>query len=1226
MFTLVTGIVGRWRAVCVTALQRPNSDAAAIDIIVGIAAASLSVKVCIVQIMPAERKNPSNMEEKDSAGVSKDSSDKRAAGVRERAKDELKVGSKKDSSRVTEEKKKKTEDDKRKKEDKDGRKKEEDSGKAVEEEKRDQEEERKKREEELSHQEEAAALVKEKEEAHQLHQEAWERHQARKELRSKNQNASEHRPEEHFFSRLDSSLKKNTAFVKKLRTITEQQRDSLSHDFNGLNLSKYIAEAAASIVEAKLKISDVNCAVHLCSLFHQRYADFAQSLLQVWKKHFEARKEDKTPNITKLRTDLRFIAELTIIGIFTDKEGLSLIYEQLKNIINADRESHTHVSVVISFCRHCGDDIAGLVPRKVKCASDKFNLNFPPSEIISPEKQQPFQNLLKEYFTSLTKHLKRDHRELQNIERQNRKRTRTTSPERSPRHSDSGSSTSRSPSLGARSVQDSEHESEISLDPEAPEFRATVDSLIVAVNHALKVDDDSNSAPEHAVSFSRTKRSHNAFASHPAFLDIVRRHREHPDKRFTGKKVLVSKYPFSADLVKDWTDPPTVDPPVSRLASKTLLSVPEGASIKSPTERQIDSLARSVYEASGSSLSPSFAAAWVSKAMVSWADALAKSINEQDLPSEMADLAKQLAMASDYVISGAQSRALLCAIHSLRQSGVIVPVPEHERFRGFYSNLFVVPKKDGTVRPILDLKLLNRCVRVRHFRMESLRSVISSMERGEFLASIDIKDAYLHIPIFPPHQRFLRFAIREDHFQFTALPFGLATAPRVFTKVMAAVMAILHSRGVVVLPYLDDLLIKGPSFQACESSVHITLDSLSRLGWLINLDKSSPVPSRRISFLGMILDTSRGLVLLPRSKVQALQQGVRTLCHPRPRTIRFAMKILGKMVAAIEAVPFAQLHLRPLQQALLDNWDRSLFSLDLPCPLSPRVRHSLIWWTLGPSLLQGKSFLPFRWLVVTTDASLLGWGAVFLHHSAQGRWTARESSLPINILEIRAIRLALIHFHALLAGHPIRVQSDNVTAVAYINHQGGTRSRAAMREVSLILRWAETNHSIISAVHIPGVENWAADFLSRQGLASGEWELHPEVFLQICLRWGTPDVDLMASRWNAKVHNFIARSRDPQAIGVDALISPWHHFQLPYVFPPLPLLPKVIRKIRTEGGPVILVAPDWPRRAWYAELVQLVADVPLRLPDRPDLLRQRPIYHQSSGALRLTAWLLKPGF
>ncbi|CAJ0945038.1 unnamed protein product [Ranitomeya imitator] len=80
----------------------------------------------------------------------------------------------------------------------------------------------------------------------------------------------------------------------------------------------------------------------------------------------------------------------------------------------------------------------------------------------------------------------------------------------------------------------------------------------------------------------------------------------------------------------------------------------------------------------------------------------------------------------------------------------------------------------------------------------------------------------------------------------------------------------------------------------------------------------------------------------------------------------------------------------------------------------------------------------------------------------------------------------------------------------------------------------------------------------------------------------------MASRLNAKVPNFIARSRDPKAIGVDALISPWHRFQLPYVLPPLPLLPKVIRKIKTEGVPVILVAPDWPSRAWYAELVQLV--------------------------------------
>ncbi|XP_026859844.1 regulator of nonsense transcripts 2 [Electrophorus electricus] len=387
--------------------------------------------------MPAERKKSVNMDEKETGSFSnkereKDrDGDRRPSSSREgKGKDDNKVSGKKDGSKSADEKKRRLEEEKRKKEEKERKKKEEEKQRAEEEQKRKMEEERRQQEEQEKklleeeakrQKEEEAAQLKEKEEAQQLHQEAWERHQTRKELRGKNQHAHESRPEEAFFSRLDSSLKKNTAFVKKLRTLTEQQRDSLSHDFASLNLSKYIGEAVSSLVEAKLKISDVGCAVHLCSLFHQRYADFAPLLLATWKRHFEARKEEKAPNVSKLRTDLRFIAELTIVGLFTDKEGLSLIYEQLKNIISADRETHTHVSVVISFCKHCGDDIAGLVPRRVKSAAEKFILAFPPSEIISTEKQQPFQNLLREYFTSLTKHLKKDHRELQNIERQNRR-------------------------------------------------------------------------------------------------------------------------------------------------------------------------------------------------------------------------------------------------------------------------------------------------------------------------------------------------------------------------------------------------------------------------------------------------------------------------------------------------------------------------------------------------------------------------------------------------------------------------------------------------------------------------------------------------------------------------------------------------------------------------------------------------------------------------------------
>ncbi|CAJ0937887.1 unnamed protein product [Ranitomeya imitator] len=278
------------------------------------------------------------------------------------------------------------------------------------------------------------------------------------------------------------------------------------------------------------------------------------------------------------------------------------------------------------------------------------------------------------------------------------------------------------------------------------------------------------------------------------------------------------------------------------------------------------------------------------------------------------------------------------------------------------------------------------------------------------------------------------------------------------------------------------------------------------------------------------------------------------------------MKVLGRMVATLEAIPFAQFHSRPLQQAILSQWDRSVFSLDRPIRLSFRVKRSLNWWLTSPLISQGRSFLPVHWQVVTTDASLIGWGAVFRHLTVQGRWSPQESALPINVLEIRAIFLSLRHWERILRGLPVRIQTDNATAVAYVNHQGGTRSSLALAEVSKILLWAEATVPMISAVHIPGVENWAADFLSREGLAAGEWSLHPEVFHQICLRWGTPDVDLTASRINRKVPQFVSRSRDPLAVGVDALAIPWSQFELPYLFPPPSITSQTVEEDQSGRG------------------------------------------------------------
>ncbi|CAJ0942993.1 unnamed protein product [Ranitomeya imitator] len=290
------------------------------------------------------------------------------------------------------------------------------------------------------------------------------------------------------------------------------------------------------------------------------------------------------------------------------------------------------------------------------------------------------------------------------------------------------------------------------------------------------------------------------------------------------------------------------------------------------------------------------------------------------------------------------------------------------------------------------------------------------------------------------HHRFLRFTVLQEHFQFIALPFGLATAPRVFTKIMAALMAILRVRGLGLFPYLDDILIKAPSFSQAHESLSIVLDTLARFGWLVNRKKSCLIPSQRIICLDMLFDTRRTRVFLPEVKRSILRWDVRVLQGPRPPSLRSAMKVLGRMVATLEAIPFAQFHSRPLQQAILSQWNRSVSSLDRPIRLSPRVKRSLYWWLTSPLMSQGRSFLPVHWQVVTTDASLLGWGAVFCHLTVQGRWSTQESALPINVLEIRAIFLSLRHWERILRGLPIRIQTDNASAVAYVNHQGGTRS------------------------------------------------------------------------------------------------------------------------------------------------------------------------------------------
>ncbi|XP_064632125.1 regulator of nonsense transcripts 2-like [Lineus longissimus] len=285
----------------------------------------------------------------------------------------------------------------------------------LEEEKRRLEEEERLRKEE----EEKRLIEEEKRCITEFVDEARERIKTKMIQRQQNMVAADNRPDDSFFSRLDSSLKKNTAFVRKLRNLTEAQKDSLSKDFSALNLSKYIGECSAALTEAKLKMSDVACAVHLCSLLHQRYADVSSSLLEHWQKVLPSKKDDKIANPSKLRVDLRFFADLVSAYVFTEKEGLPILSTQLSNLISGDKEEHNNLTIIISFCKHCGDDYAGLLPRKFRILAEKYQMEIMRSQVLKADRQKACRKLFTDYYNSLSRHVVRDHKNLKAMEKNN---------------------------------------------------------------------------------------------------------------------------------------------------------------------------------------------------------------------------------------------------------------------------------------------------------------------------------------------------------------------------------------------------------------------------------------------------------------------------------------------------------------------------------------------------------------------------------------------------------------------------------------------------------------------------------------------------------------------------------------------------------------------------------------------------------------------------------------
>ncbi len=187
---------------------------------------------------------------------------------------------------------------------------------------------------------------------------------------------------------------------------------------------------------------------------------------------------------------------------------------------------------------------------------------------------------------------------------------------------------------------------------------------------------------------------------------------------------------------------------------------------------------------------------------------------------------------------------------------------------------------------------------------------MSQIQVGDWFVTVDLKDAYFHVQVVRRHRKFLRFAFGGKAYQCMVLPFGLALAPRTFTKVMDAALAPLRLQDIRALNYLDDWLILAHSRELVSYHRDIILRHIRALGLRTNTNNSVLTPSQQTVFLGFHFDFVLMQARLAPARISSFNACLARFKLGHHVSVSTCRKLLGLMAAASPVLPLGLLHMR----------------------------------------------------------------------------------------------------------------------------------------------------------------------------------------------------------------------------------------------------------------------------------------------------------------------------
>ena len=425
---------------------------------------------------------------------------------------------------------------------------------------------------------------------------------------------------------------------------------------------------------------------------------------------------------------------------------------------------------------------------------------------------------------------------------------------------------------------------------------------------------------------------------------------------------------------------------------------------------------------------------------------------------------------------------------------ILGPLPPHLARLCQISPMGLIPKphQPGKWRLIVDLSSprgasVNDAIPPDYCHMQyasvlEAATIVRKLGKGTLLAKIDLLNAYRVIPVHPDDHPLLAVRWGQGTFIDTALPFGLRSAPKIFSAFADALAWVLGSKGIKwQLHYLDDFLFCGPpDSSVCAVVLEQALETCADLGVPVAMHKTEG-PSTRLTFLGIQIDTEDMSLSLADDKLARLRALIFSWRSRQAATKRELQSLIGHLSHAAFVVMPGRTFLR----RIIDNMSIAQ-QAHHHVRLTTDCRSDLQWWAAFLPLWNGRSILPPAEPshTLTSDASgAWGCGAVSEQgHYFQLKWPESWASVNIAVKEMVPVVIAVAIWGSQWSTHTVLVRSDNM-AVVYALASGSARDTRLMHLLRCLHFFSAHHQICIRAKHLAGVLNCAADALSRDNLS-----------------------------------------------------------------------------------------------------------------------------------------------